>query len=71
MHYAMRVWNKRGQGAWNFYGHSHGKLPPEEGALALDVGIDCWNYRPVSLHTIRDKMIEHGWKLRGPRPSKT
>jgi calcineurin-like phosphoesterase family protein len=26
-HYAMRVWHHCGRGAWQLYGHSHGRLP--------------------------------------------
>ena len=62
MHYAMRVWDRRNYGSWHLYGHSHGNLPPNDGEFALDVGVDCWDYCPVSLHTIKDKMIERGWK---------
>ncbi len=70
MHYAMRVWDRSHHGAWNLYGHSHGKLAPEESRFALDVGVDCWDFRPVPLFTIRDKMAERGWKPGGVRPSK-
>lgn len=51
-HYAMRVWNKKHHGAWHLYGHSHGTLPPPEGERCLDIGVDCWNFRPLSLDEI-------------------
>ena len=70
MHYAMRVWDRRHYGAWHLYGHSHGHLPPEEGRFALDVGVDCWDFRPISLFAIRDRMAERGWSGMTPRPSK-
>jgi calcineurin-like phosphoesterase family protein len=63
-HYALRVWEKRHWGAWHLYGHSHGKLPPIEGAFTMDVGVDCWNYSPVSLDAIRAEMTNRGWKER-------
>ena len=64
-HYAFRVWNKSHRGAWNFYGHSHGSLPPQ--GKQIDVGIDAtieyhkWfgtnagvkPFSPVSLDQIR------------------
>jgi len=50
-HYAHRTWPKRHFGAWHLFGHSHGKLPGE--GLSTDVGVDCWNYAPVSLDELR------------------
>lgn len=49
-HYAMRTWNKRNYGALHFYGHSHGKLPGD--TQSTDVGVDCWDFEPVSLEEI-------------------
>jgi len=51
-HYALRVWSGSHYGAWHLYGHSHGKLPDDPQALSLDVGVDCWSYRPISLDDI-------------------
>ena len=70
MHYAMRVWDRSHHGSWQLYGHSHGTLPPEEGRFAMDVGVDCWDFTPVPLFTIRDIMAERGWKPGASRPSK-
>ncbi|MEK6860518.1 MAG: metallophosphoesterase family protein [Nanoarchaeota archaeon] len=61
-HYAMRVWNKSHRGAWHLYGHSHGSLPDDPNALSLDVGVDCWNYAPVSIDQIAEKMQTKNWK---------
>lgn len=57
-HYAMRTWNQSHKGSCHVYGHSHGKLPPLVGAdgkmaKCFDVGVDCWNYRPLSVPEIR------------------
>ncbi len=49
-HYAMRVWDRSHYGSWHLYGHSHCGLPAHN--KSLDVGIDCWNYFPVSLEKI-------------------
>jgi calcineurin-like phosphoesterase family protein len=45
-HYAHRVWNKSHHGSIHLYGHSHGGIPPF--GKSFDVGVDCWDYTPVS-----------------------
>jgi calcineurin-like phosphoesterase family protein len=55
-HYAMKVWNGSHKGDWQLYGHSHGTLPDDPTALSCDVGVDCWNYFPVSMEQLRAKM---------------
>lgn len=49
-HYPFRTWNQMGKGAINLHGHSHGKLKamPRQ----IDVGVDVWDFRPVSLEEI-------------------
>lgn len=54
-HYAMRTWNKSHHGAWHLYGHTHGKLP-EDASLSFDVGVDVWNFTPVSFEEVEAKM---------------
>jgi calcineurin-like phosphoesterase family protein len=61
-HYAMRVWHKSHKGAWHLYGHSHGTLPDDPNALSLDVGVDCWNYFPVSMDQLRARMKKKTFK---------
>lgn len=53
-HYAMRVWNRSHHGALQLYGHSHNSLPGT--SQSLDVGVDCWDYRPVNLDQIVARM---------------
>ncbi|QDM22737.1 metallophosphoesterase [Tardiphaga sp. vice154] len=53
-HYGLRVWPGISRGAIQLYGHSHGRLPGT--ALSLDVGVDCWNYCPVSLPMIKARL---------------
>ena len=55
-HFAMLTWNQSHHGAWQLHGHSHGSLRDDPQALRLDVGVDCWNYGPVSFEEIRDRM---------------
>lgn len=53
-HYAMRVWNKSHHGAIHLYGHSHGNLPGD--SQSCDVGVDCWNFYPVSIDEIKVRL---------------
>jgi len=50
-HYSMRVWDRSHYGSWHLYGHSHGNLPLLRNSL--DVGVDCWEYQPVSLDKLQ------------------
>jgi len=52
-HYPFRTWNAMGKGAYNLHGHSHGQL----GRMTrqVDVGVDVWDFRPVTLDTIRQR----------------
>lgn len=61
-HYAMRVWNKSHYGAYHLYGHSHGTLPDDSKALSCDVGVDCWNFTPVSMQQINKHMSKKTFK---------
>jgi calcineurin-like phosphoesterase family protein len=49
-HYAFRTWNGMRKGALNLHGHSHGRLKPLPGQA--DVGVDVWNFRPVTMAEI-------------------
>jgi calcineurin-like phosphoesterase family protein len=51
-HYGMRVWEGSQRGVIHLYGHSHGSLPGD--SQSLDVGVDCWDFRLVSLDEIRE-----------------
>lgn len=46
-HYAMMTWNARHHGAYQAFGHSHGRMVGLPGTL--DVGVDAQNYRPISV----------------------
>jgi calcineurin-like phosphoesterase family protein len=50
-HYAFRTWNGMAKGALNLHGHSHGRLKPLP--RQTDVGVDCWDFRPVAVARIR------------------
>jgi calcineurin-like phosphoesterase family protein len=54
-HYAFRTWNGMAKGALNLHGHSHGRLKPLP--RQTDVGVDCWDFRPISVHQMRGTTI--------------
>jgi calcineurin-like phosphoesterase family protein len=49
-HYAFRTWRNMSRGSMNLHGHSHGRLRPLP--RQVDVGVDVWNFRPVTLGEI-------------------
>ena len=53
-HYAMRVWDRSHYNSWNLHGHSHGGLLAA--GKQLDVGVDNWEFYPVSLEQIKKVM---------------
>jgi calcineurin-like phosphoesterase family protein len=52
-HYPFRTWNGMYKGALNVHGHSHGQLAGL--TRQVDVGVDVWDYRPVTLDIIRKR----------------
>ena len=56
-HYPMRECDKSHYGAWHLHGHSHGKLPKHNRRM-VDVGVDCWDFYPVSFAELQTVM-EH------------
>jgi len=57
-HYAMRVWNRSHYGSWHLFGHSHGTLLDIPGSLAIDIGVDCHDFTPVSYERVKAIMQE-------------
>ncbi|SFE90196.1 metallophosphoesterase [Methylobacterium sp. yr596] len=53
-HYPLRAWNGSWRGALHLHGHTHGSLPGT--SQSLDVGVDCWGFRPVGLDEILLRM---------------
>lgn len=49
-HYPFRSWNGQHRRALNLHGHSHGRLKPL--LRQHDVGVDVWQWRPVTLAEI-------------------
>lgn len=50
-HYAHRSWPGSLHGSWHLFGHSHGRL--KSWGLSFDVGVDCWDYKPVNLEQVK------------------
>lgn len=63
-HYAFRVWDQSHYGTWNLHGHSHGTLPDDPAMLQADVGVDVWNFTPVSMEQLNAHMKK---KTRKPK----
>ncbi|MGD1848867.1 MAG: metallophosphoesterase [Salibacteraceae bacterium] len=61
-HYAMRVWRSDFRGTWQLYGHSHGNLPDKEDRLAIDVGVDCHDFYPLSYAEVKAIMARKNWE---------
>lgn len=59
-HYEMAAWNKGHRGAWHLFGHDH-RLFNIDQEFKLNVGVDAWDFRPVSLNTIEKRMTQRGW----------
>lgn len=53
-HYSMRVWPKSHYGSWHLFGHTHGKLGGW--GKSFDVGVDCWDYSPLSFDEVVETM---------------
>jgi len=49
-HYPFRTWHNMAKGAIDLHGHSHGRL--KEASRQYDVGVDVFDFRPVTLETI-------------------
>jgi calcineurin-like phosphoesterase family protein len=49
-HYPFRSWRGMAKGWVNLHGHSHGRLKPLP--RQFDVGVDVWDFRPVTLDEI-------------------
>lgn len=55
-HYPMLEWPGAWKGAVHLHGHTHGLVPPLD--RRADVGVDVWDYSPVSLERILERIAE-------------
>lgn len=57
-HYPMLEWNGAWRGSYHLHGHTHGNITEYPRTHVVDVGVDVWDYTPVTLDTIIDSMEE-------------
>jgi calcineurin-like phosphoesterase family protein len=55
-HYSLQVWDRSNQASWHLFGHSHGKLKGT--GLSFDVGVDCTEFKPLSLEEVASRMAQ-------------
>ncbi|GGD38347.1 metallophosphoesterase family protein [Aureimonas glaciei] len=60
-HYPLHEWRNQRRGAIQLHGHVHGNTQGPAGSI--DVGVDCWDFRPVSLPEILERLDQ---RLREP-----
>ena len=53
-HYPLRSWQGVGKGAVHLFGHMHGRLIGNR--QSCDVGVDAWEFRPISLDQISRRL---------------
>lgn len=53
-HYALGIWSECYQGSISLHGHSYGNL--RDTPTSCDVGVDAWNFKPVSLGEIVSRL---------------
>jgi calcineurin-like phosphoesterase family protein len=53
-HYSLKTWHRVARGALQLYGHSHGRMTGDR--QSCDVGVDSWDFRPVSLAAIKARL---------------
>lgn len=56
-HYPMRSWNHSFHGAWQLFGHVHGRL--KMNTKQYDIGVDCNDFKPVSYNQLK-KIMKYG-----------
>ena len=60
-HYACRTWHHSHKGVIHLYGHSHGNLPGD--SQSLDVGVDAWDFRPVTLEEVKSRLATNPQRI--------
>jgi len=61
-HYPFRSWDRRHYGSWHLYGHTHQKSNiVKKHRHSLYVGMQAFDYKPVSFARVSTSMIHRGW----------
>jgi calcineurin-like phosphoesterase family protein len=55
-HYPHRLWNRATKGVWHLFGHVHRNKA--EYGKSFNVGVDVWNYSPISFDHVTDYIEE-------------
>lgn len=55
-HYPLRSWHHSRRGAWHLFGHVHGTLDGHPLGKSCDVGVDSWDYAPVSMEQLHNRL---------------
>lgn len=53
-HYPMLSWDRMHYGSIMLHGHTHGNIKFDSKFRRVDVGVDNWNYAPVSYNEIKE-----------------
>lgn len=64
-HFPFLTWNQSGRKSINVHGHCHGDetiLELNSQTRRIDVGVDCFNYKPISIVEIEKIMKERVYK---------
>jgi calcineurin-like phosphoesterase family protein len=52
-HYPLLTWDRQRYGAIHLHGHTHGNIKYDSKVKRIDVGVDNWNFTPVSYEEIK------------------
>lgn len=63
-HYPFASWNGSFHGSYHLHGHTHNNY--HSPMRVLDVGVDCWNYTPVSYDEIEREMEKRPYPGQNP-----
>lgn len=55
-HFPMREWSGFYKNAYHLYGHCHGNI--DDYKQSTDIGVDCWEYEPVSWDEVKQYIDE-------------
>ena len=57
-HYPMLVWDESHRGSFMLYGHAHNNIKHEvnKDVHRFDVGVDAWEYKPISFKQVVEEM---------------
>lgn len=59
-HFPIEEWDRKHYGSIHLHGHSHGNSRKVENRY--DVGVDCWNFYPVTLEEILNEKTKVSFK---------